>query len=105
MDSKKNIPIKGTIIKLCMNPTSDLIKKWESEIDIEMQLSYECVKFTKGHMKITTPIASIDEIAILFGLNVASATDLKIIKDLRQAMMKDILIKGPQTNKTKIQIK
>ena len=100
MDSKKNIPIKGTIIKLCMNPTSDLIKKWESEIDIEMQLSYECVKFTKGHMKITTPIASIDEIAILFGLNVASATDLKIIKDLRQAMMKDILIKGPQTKLT-----
>jgi hypothetical protein len=100
MDSNKNIPVKGKITKLNINPTSDLIKKWENEINIEMQLNFECVKFTKGEMKIDTAFSTIDEIADLFGLNANVATDLKTIKNLRQEMMKEILIKRPQTKLT-----
>ena len=76
MDSNKNIPFKGKITKLSINPTSDIIKRWENDINIEMQLNFECVKFTKGEMKIDTSFATIEEIAVLFGLNANVATDL-----------------------------
>jgi hypothetical protein len=94
MDTVKEKLNKGKINRLPMNPSPDLIKRWYNEIDIEMQLVYDCPKFTKGIMKQENTIATIEEIADMFSLNAIS--DLKDIKALRQEMMKDILIKKPQ---------
>jgi hypothetical protein len=61
--------IKNEFIKLKMNPSADVVKKYNRDLDIVMQKNYKCNCFTKNDMATTSKPITAEEVAKLLGLD------------------------------------